>query len=188
MNYQEALKYLEGGRSKTERPLASNTRIRLRDVFVYIRLYGTDIIILWPNGGYTLNSGGWETVMTQERINRFSPGARVYSDGSGNWEVHTAIDSARFEDGMSIPADGSLQQHKKRVYEHWKYETARVRNREIEMERYVIELNFRNEYECDECGFLNLGTVDEERDRFCLECEEYNQVHFPRPGGGYQPW
>ena len=188
MNYQEAREYLEGGRSKTERPLASNTRIRLVGGYVYIRLHNTDIIILWPNGDYILNSGGWETVTTQERINRFSPGAQVYSDGSGNWEVHTAIDSARFEDGMIIPADGSLQQHKKRVYEHWLYETARVRNREIERERNVIELNFRNEYECDECGFLNLGTVDEERDRFCLECEEYNQVHFPRPGGGYQPW
>lgn len=78
--YAEAAAYLEGARNRSNgRPLANNTRLEPRhDGSIAVRLHRTDVVTFLADGRVVLNTGGWTTVTTQDRINRFSP-ARVYS-------------------------------------------------------------------------------------------------------------
>ena len=170
MNYYEYYSdFLKEGRSKWDRPIANNTRVRqLVRRKVVIKFHYTDIATFRPDGSYRLNSGGWRTTTTQNRINRFTP-AKVYSDGSGNWDVYTDTDRARFVDGMVIPANGSLQDHKAEVF-----------SKHIESVRFSIHVQKQllreaanavsaMAFECTYCGEYNAGP-----DRFCTNCEEYN--------------
>lgn len=49
---------------------------------ISIRLHSTDVVTYYPDGSIRLDSGGYRTVTTKDRINRFSP-IRVWSK---NWE------------------------------------------------------------------------------------------------------
>ena len=70
-----------------------------------VRLHKTNIIeFLHRNGDIRLNSGGWQTVTTKERLNRFLPGLRIYSD-RGVWMVSNGGDfdnGVAFYDGMIL--------------------------------------------------------------------------------------
>ena len=107
-SYQDARTFAETGRSKGDRPIANNTRVQVKENGdVAVRLHSTDVVTYHPDGSVTLNSGGWRTYTTKDRINSLSP-VRVWSEG-GLWEVHTDTDSARFFDGITVAPDGSLQ-------------------------------------------------------------------------------
>ena len=68
------------------RKLANNTYVRrLPDDTLAIRLHDTDIIIVRPDDTFLLQSGGWRTYTTKDRINRFSP-ARLYQE-KNHWYV-----------------------------------------------------------------------------------------------------
>jgi hypothetical protein len=70
------------------KPLANNTRLFANEDGSYrIRLHNTDIITINSDGTYTLNSGGYQTVTTMERLRRFTP-VRLMSI-SGDWYVRT---------------------------------------------------------------------------------------------------
>jgi hypothetical protein len=78
-SYSEAAEYLAGGRSKTDRPLANNTRLVKRgENSIAVILHGTDVVTFHHDGRITLTTGGWNTVTTKDRINTYSP-ARVGS-------------------------------------------------------------------------------------------------------------
>jgi len=66
-----------------------------------IRLHNTDIVTFTPRG-YILNSGGWRTPTTKERINKFSP-ARV-SQQNGQWFINGLL----FYDGIEVDHDGKI--------------------------------------------------------------------------------
>lgn len=72
-------KHLEGSRNGYDRPIANNTRVHWcgEDV-IEIKLHSTNIIRFHRDGRVQLNSGGWETVTTQERIHRYT-NARVFA-------------------------------------------------------------------------------------------------------------
>jgi hypothetical protein len=71
-----------------------------------IRLHDTDIIVFDDRGGVTLNTGGWETNMTKNRINALQNKARLYSD-KGIWYAVVTGKQYVFEDGMRIgPRNG----------------------------------------------------------------------------------
>lgn len=67
-----------------------------------IRLHRTDIVTLYQSGVTILDSGGYRSVTTKERMNCYSP-YRVYSD-KGNWFVSDGSRVAPFYDGMKLPA------------------------------------------------------------------------------------
>lgn len=68
------------------RKLANNTYVRrLPDDTIAIRLHDTDIVIVHPDDTFMLDSGGWRTYTTKDRINKFSP-ARVYQERN-HWYV-----------------------------------------------------------------------------------------------------
>lgn len=85
--YQAAKECLEGGRDKHRRPIANNTDLvwtiyqlggGASTQAIGVVLHATEVVTYLPNGNCVLNSGGWRTHTTQDRINNFSP-ARVYS-------------------------------------------------------------------------------------------------------------
>lgn len=108
-SYQNSLQTLEGlrdfvaaGRNKTSRTLANNTTARiLNDAMVAIKLHQTDILIFTPNT-VTLNSGGWLSVTTKERINRYTNAG--ISQKNGVWYMS---DGSLFYDGMVVKNDGT---------------------------------------------------------------------------------
>jgi len=70
----------------------------------YIRLHLTDILTFTPNGSIIINSGGWRTVTTKERINRFLPDGWRISQSNSTWYLNSHV----FEDGITIQADGTV--------------------------------------------------------------------------------
>ena len=92
------------------RKIANNTWEYHRDESRFIRLHNTEIIEFKPDGRVVLNSGGWRTVTTKARFNRFTPYG-VYQknhewfvlkprDPPHHWHRDGAIP---FYDGMVLP-------------------------------------------------------------------------------------
>lgn len=88
------------------RVVARNTwRYRTADGIEHVRLHGTDVVEFLPGDKVRLNSGGWKTVTTKDRINSFSP-YHVFSN-RGTWLVYAPHDSGlepvAFYDGIILP-------------------------------------------------------------------------------------
>lgn len=75
-------------------------RYRTEDGAEVVRLHLTDIVVK-KDGKTTLNSGGWKTSTTKDRINSYG-GCRVISD-KGQWIVQKDGESAPFYDGITLP-------------------------------------------------------------------------------------
>jgi hypothetical protein len=69
MNYQGADEKLG---SRESRKLDNNTYLKRRGDNIAVLLHETDIVTMKPDGVNVLNSGGWKTVTTKDRINKFS--------------------------------------------------------------------------------------------------------------------
>lgn len=110
----EWLQYIAKGRGILRRKTANNTIVEAMDNgAVGIKLHNTFIVIVNANGSFELNSGGWLTVTTKERINRYTP-AGIYAR-AGVWYM---ADGSLFYDHMIIKADGSpLKPRKPAAYE-----------------------------------------------------------------------
>lgn len=66
--------------------LQNNTWLeKLEDGTFGVRLHDTYVVKIKPDGTYILNTGGWKTAMTKQRINDYSP-ARIFQE-RGNWYV-----------------------------------------------------------------------------------------------------
>ena len=82
-----------------------------------IRLHFTDIMVFRPDGSILLDTGGWQTVTTKERMNRFLPdGLGIYqSDGfwyltyrpDGYVDYDSGAWTVPYIDKMVIPPDYS---------------------------------------------------------------------------------
>jgi hypothetical protein len=104
LTFTQATEFLSKGRKKTERNLNNNTVLhRVDDKTLAVRFWNTDVITIHKNGNYTLNSGGYRTVTTKERINEHSP-ARLYQS-KGVWYVSS---DTEFTDGMVIDSNGNV--------------------------------------------------------------------------------
>jgi hypothetical protein len=100
-SYQDAAKYLG---SKIDRPLGTGRATRIRRIdshSIGIRYHSTDVVTYLDSGTAILNSGGYRTVTTKERINKYT-GARV-SQTMGLWYVACG---SLFYDGMVIDPAG----------------------------------------------------------------------------------
>lgn len=74
MTYSEAVTMVRGKRNATRRKIGNNTYAEiLDDDTVGIKLHSTYVVKIHSDGTYTLNSGGWQTVTTKDRINQYSP-------------------------------------------------------------------------------------------------------------------
>jgi hypothetical protein len=89
------------------KPIANNTRLLRRGENCVVRLHKTDIITIRPDNSIMLNTGGWKTITTKERMNRFCD-CRIYSD-RGTWYVLAGGQRYPYQDGMEIMADGTVE-------------------------------------------------------------------------------
>jgi hypothetical protein len=69
-----------------------------------VRYHATDVVIYDANKQphYTLNSGGWLTKTTKERINTALPSGYWISQKNFKWTVHTPAGDREFVDGMEV--------------------------------------------------------------------------------------
>ncbi len=88
--------------------LSNNTRIQKRGASFAVKLYDTDIVIIHENGGYRLNSGGFKTVTTKQRMNDILPCGAVYQKKWIWYFSDSFWGETLFKDGMLIRHDGSV--------------------------------------------------------------------------------
>jgi hypothetical protein len=100
LTYESATELLG---KKDMKKLAGNTTLRKERGNMVVRFWGTDIISISPDNIFTLNAGGYETVTTKDRLNKFSP-ARVYQD-KGIWYIY---ERTPFVDGIRVNSDGMV--------------------------------------------------------------------------------
>lgn len=78
MTHAEAVGMVRGKNNRTSRKIGNNTRAYIEyDGSVSIELHSTKVVVLYPNGLVKLQTGGWQTSTTKDRINQYSP-VRVY--------------------------------------------------------------------------------------------------------------
>jgi hypothetical protein len=90
-----------GGQGKK---IANNTTLRRKnDGSIAVRLHETDIITFTKGGKTTLDTGGWASVTTKERMNRYMPGNARIAQKKGQWLITSAqTDETPYVDGMTI--------------------------------------------------------------------------------------
>lgn len=104
--YQDAAERLG---TKTSRKLENNTYLeRTEDGGIAVRLHATRVVTYRPDGSCVLNSGGFRTTTTKDRINRYSP-VPLHTDGGvwyiGNWL--TVGPKILYHDGLTIAPNGA---------------------------------------------------------------------------------
>jgi hypothetical protein len=98
MNYAEAVSMVHGKTKQKARKVGNNTYAEIEsDNSVSVRLHGTAVVRFYPNGLVKLNSGGWRTSTTKNRINKYSP-VKVYQK-KYEWYLQ---DGAEFEDNILV--------------------------------------------------------------------------------------
>jgi hypothetical protein len=96
MNYIDAVKMVKGKTSASKRKIGNNTYATIQpDGSVTIRLHSTDVVTIYPDDAVEVNSGGWRSSTTKDRINKYSP-VKVYQKNH-QWYFD---DGSEFQDGM----------------------------------------------------------------------------------------
>jgi hypothetical protein len=97
--------------SVTESRIVANNTVEYRrpDGTRVIRLHQTDIVEIAASGSITLNSGGWRTVTTKERMNRFLPAGVQLWQECGIWYLsENCTQRAPYYDGIRITPKGKV--------------------------------------------------------------------------------
>lgn len=102
MNYKTANDRLQG-RNHASRKLENNTYLQRRDNGdIAVMLHSTDVVTYKPTGETILNSGGWRTHTTKDRINRYLPGEWYLSQEKGVWYLSCNGKRFVYDDGITI--------------------------------------------------------------------------------------
>jgi len=96
--------YLEKLGSRKNRKIGNNTYLELLENSIGIRLHKTYVVQFLPSGKIELNSGGWKTVTTKDRINKFLPDGFRLTQTKGIWYLNNFV----FKDGITINPDYSV--------------------------------------------------------------------------------
>ncbi len=103
------------GRNAKSRKIANNTYMQRRDENTIALLYHeTDVVTYKSSGDVILDSGGWRTYTTKERINMGLPSGFYLSQNRGQWILRsgsysdTEAKEYLLQDGTTIHADGSV--------------------------------------------------------------------------------
>jgi len=73
--YNERIAYQSGKYEGVA--LENNTRLVKRGNSYAVKLHNTHVVVLHPDGSSETRTGGWQTVTTKNRINKYSPHARI---------------------------------------------------------------------------------------------------------------
>ena len=101
MTHNEAISMVRGKRNAKRRKIGNNTYAEiLHDNSVGIMLHSTYVVKIHPDNTYTLQTGGWQTLTTKDRINQYSP-VRVYQR-KYEWFVKINGKEYPFMEGMVV--------------------------------------------------------------------------------------
>lgn len=94
------------GKLMGRKKLGNNTWAEVTpDTFeVRIVLHSTPVVAFAPDGMVTLDSGGWRTVTTKQRMNQYAPKARVWSE-RGEWKLSVGGVAFPYHDGIRYNGD-----------------------------------------------------------------------------------
>jgi hypothetical protein len=87
------------------KPIGPNTRIMRRGDSYALRFHATDILTFMPSGAVRYDTGGWRTVTTKERMNKYGL-ACVYSD-RGIWHINPRTSGSTWTGGAPY-VDGCI--------------------------------------------------------------------------------
>lgn len=68
-----------------------------------VQLHGTVVVEYLPEGAIKLNSGGWLTTTTKDRLNKFSP-FRIFQS-KYEWFIENTKGKIAFHDGICLPSE-----------------------------------------------------------------------------------
>jgi len=99
LSYAAARQLLASGNAKLE----NNTFLVDKNAdTVAVQLYGTQVVLIHDDGTYTLNTGGYRTTTTKDRINKYGP--NVVQIKKRKWLVN----GESFEDGIKVDSTGAV--------------------------------------------------------------------------------
>ena len=108
MNYQEATTLYNTAKNKEAgKPLENNTRLVKTNAGYGIKLWDTVVVEILPNNNYVLNTGGWYTSTTKDRINKYAPVPLLGQEAS-QWYIYdnNGKVQSRFYNDMIINSAG----------------------------------------------------------------------------------
>ncbi len=93
--------------TKDSAKVANNTYlVRIDFNTIAVRHQNTHVVLIRRNGMYTLNSGGWRTLTTKDRINAYSP-ARLFQKAR-EWYLQTPNSVVPYRDNMVVNDKGDV--------------------------------------------------------------------------------
>jgi len=105
LTYQECLDLTK---KKPTKKLENNTYLDTLEAGNFgVKLHNTYIVIVSPDETYELNSGGYRTVTTKDRINKYAP-VRIWQE-RGIWYLY---DRELFYDGILVDREGNILSEK----------------------------------------------------------------------------
>jgi hypothetical protein len=107
LTYAKAADLMDTAR-KGVRRLANNTYLHAHQDGYAVQYHDTDVVVLRKDGTYVLDTGGWKTVSTKDRLNAFAP-VRIHSE-RGAWYL---ADGTPYADGLVVDADGKMIKRKR---------------------------------------------------------------------------
>lgn len=113
MRYIELENKLNTARNQANgKPIGRNTRLfRRENGAIAIRLYDTDIVVVNKDNSIELYTGGFRTVTTKERINRFIPCTLFQKNHQ--WYIGSYDNSIPFYEGIKLNPNGTLKSENK---------------------------------------------------------------------------
>lgn len=101
MDFQAASAKLidKRGHERSTKKLKNNTYlVRISPDSIGVQLHNTIVVTIHSDGTYTLNSGGWQTVTTKQRINEYCP-VRV---NQRKFQWYVGDEDIPFKDGIRV--------------------------------------------------------------------------------------
>lgn len=119
MNFTELDKKLQG-RCKESRKYENNTYLQRRGDNIAMKYHDTDVAIFYPDGSIKLDSGGWHTSTTKERLSLALAGTPfaicqdkgvwyIYKHGKDGYWWDKKNRQCRYTDGIILKADGTIE-------------------------------------------------------------------------------
>jgi hypothetical protein len=113
-SYFKQLDSMLQGRNEQSKKEAHNTYWQRRGDNIVLLYHKTDVFSITPNGDMTLNSGGWLTSTTKERINMALPVGYYVHQKKSVWYLNRRDDGEYvFQNGMEISAEGKVNAPKR---------------------------------------------------------------------------
>lgn len=110
--YDDCIEFIQSGRDKSARKVENNTSIHLHETgIISVQFHFTKIAAIYQDGKIILNSGGYQTYTTKDRLNKVIDHLpfRIYQK-NGIWYLWNYKNKSEwvFQNGLTIHADLSI--------------------------------------------------------------------------------